>query len=505
MQFHYILQPEWPELAWLAYCTPRASTIRVLHGPRVESRPAFFCEAVWDGPFADGDLDATDVVAGTGARIREDTATFVSSASTLDRLHALALPESTLVSNSLPCLLAACDGAVDRVYGRYHEDFYSVVHGLDKYRRELQTTCGDVSLTYFDNLRWDGLRLSHLAKPERAPEIDGFDAYAGFMRASMAAIAANASDPSRRWPLRLLGTLSSGYDSSTVSTLAAAHGCDEVLSFDRTHRDQDDSGDPVASHLGLRCHRIDNFAWRQLEYPEIPFVAANSMGEEVRFRGAEHLLRGRVLLTGYHGDKIWDIHTKNLSPQIVRGDPSGSSLTEYRLWTGFIHCAVPFWGVRRIAAINAVSRMPEMAPWDVGGSYSRPICRRIVESAGVPREAFGVAKRNASVMLHNYDDLLTAASREAYFDWLREHRSDWWRRGRMPPVPSARVDRAAHRAAEAFGDTTRRLPIVWRLSGFVDGKPVYLRRHLFPWALEQAKKRYHGERVDDPASTRIPP
>jgi hypothetical protein len=31
-------------------------------------------------------------------------------------------------------------------------------------------------------------------------------------------------------------------------------------------------------------------------------------------------------------------------------------------------------------------------PWDIGGAYSRPLCRRLVEEASVPREIFGVSK-----------------------------------------------------------------------------------------------------------------
>ena len=33
-----------------------------------------------------------------------------------------------------------------------------------------------------------------------------------------------------------------------------------------------------------------------------------------------------------------------------------------------------------------------MQPWSIGGTYDRPIARRIGEEAGVPREAFGQTK-----------------------------------------------------------------------------------------------------------------
>src|SRR5262249_40534922 len=131
-------------------------------------------------------------------------------------------------------------------------------------------------------------------------------------------------------------------------------------------------------------------AWSAAELPEPPFLASDAHGGDVFFKGAEQALRGKILLTGYHGDKIWDKHTTKLSPDIVRGDQSGLSLTEYRLTIGMLHCPVCFWGVRQIEEVNAISHRDEMAPWDLHNNYNRPICRRIVETAGVPREMFGV-------------------------------------------------------------------------------------------------------------------
>src|SRR5258708_10810292 len=59
-----------------------------------------------------------------------------------------------------------------------------------------------------------------------------------------------------------------------------------------------------------------------------------------------------------------------------------------------------------------------MAPWDVGGSYTRPICRRILEEAGVPRELFGMDKKAASVLFFDRNSFLSEASRRDYEDWL---------------------------------------------------------------------------------------
>lgn len=189
-------------------------------------------------------------------------------------------------------------------------------------------------------------------------------------------------------------------------------------------------------------------------------------------------------------DKMCDTHTKNLSRDIVRGDPSGLSLTEYRLWVGFIDCPVPFWGVRQIRDINAISNSKEMQPWDVGGDYSRPICRRIVEGYGVPRELFGTSKRRASVVLHRYLDFLTPASATGFTDWLKSQRGQWLRRGRLPPIASIALDRKLHVLTESSTDWSQSKPGLWRIAHRRSGRPTGLRRFIFPWAMDRCKERY---------------
>ena len=54
-------------------------------------------------------------------------------------------------------------------------------------------------------------------------------------------------------------------------------------------------------------------------------------------------------------------------------------------------------------AIHPINRSPEMKPWCVVGNYDRPIVRRIVEEAGVPREPFGNRKHGGGGYLHGRD------------------------------------------------------------------------------------------------------
>lgn len=60
-------------------------------------------------------------------------------------------------------------------------------------------------------------------------------------------------------------------------------------------------------------------------------------------------------------------------------------MAEFRLIKGVFHCPVPFWGITRVGDLRRISISKEMAPWSLGGNYDRPIARRIIEDAGVPR------------------------------------------------------------------------------------------------------------------------
>jgi hypothetical protein len=502
-RFEYIQVDRWPVLAWLARCHRGREVITVFHGSQVETTDDWFCEAAWAAPFGSGDFDMTDIVGGSGGRRREGEVVFVSPASTVDRLQSLETPDGPWISNSLACLMAVSGAQIDESSGRFHRLFRSVVKGVRKYARTIPTSAGPIVLTYFHNLAWNGQRLAPRDKPGVGRDFSSFEKYHAFLQASMRALAGNASDPARRQGYSLLSTASSGYDSSTITVLARDAGATEVLSFDHARRGMDDSGEPLARTLRMQPITVPRTAWRDgAGLPEVPFVASDAHGGDVFFRGAEPVLRNRVLLTGYHGDKLWakDPHTP-VNDEIVRGDQSGLSLTEYRLGIGTIHVPVAFWGVRQLADLLAISNSDAMKPWDVPGDYSRPICRRIVESAGVPREMFGMEKKAAWVLLHHADAFLSPASMPDYIQWVAERRGAWLRKGRIPPPLDPRFDNldiAFRRTLGRIGAAeppawyktllrrTGAMRVVWRIGE----APTRLRRHLFAWALDRRRRDY---------------
>src|SRR3954469_14370072 len=218
MRLEYQLESSWPELAWMADCSGDRGLVR--RGSRVETRADWFCEAVWDGPFDDGDFDLTDIVAGSGRRRRGDGIVFVPAGATTDRIQSISVSSEddqdvgvgrAIVSNSMACLLASSGARLKPTYRRYQRDLQSIINGLTKYKKTIETSLGRCRLHYFHNVAWDGQRLSEVQKPFPSRDFSSFESYHDFLTSCMAAVTRNAADPRRTHALDLIGTMSSGY------------------------------------------------------------------------------------------------------------------------------------------------------------------------------------------------------------------------------------------------------------------------------------------------------
>jgi hypothetical protein len=488
MHFRYQIMLDWPKLAWEATLERGSDRVLVRHGRMVETRADWFCEAAWDAPFSDGNFDQTDIVVGSGARLRESKVIFVSAGNTVDRLQSLMTSNGYRISNSLACLVAGGGVELDPSYRHYFRDFTTVTRGIRELTDQVHTRYGELRLHYFDNLVWSGA-LTKEPKPSRSRDFRQFDVFEDFLVKTMAAVSGNAADRARRQPFAGLGTLSTGYDSCTVAALSKrVEAFDEVMTFASARGDHADDGTPIARQLGLRATKVD----RCLSMPEVSFLASDAYGSESHYAGAEHLLSGRILYTGFHGDNMWGKSPKahplnassdTLGPNLVRGDPTGLALTEYRLRAGFLHCAVPFWGVRHIADVVMLSNSAELRQWDVPGSYSRPICRRIVEEAGVDGSLFGQAKKAASVMMQlPGEKFISKESLEDYEKWLRSTSGT--------PSPDQQLLPAVSRSAEKVLKVIPSKLVPATLSSYVRYRSLPMFYHLFPWAVERAAAAY---------------
>jgi hypothetical protein len=167
----------------------------------------------------------------------------------------------------------------------------------------------------------------------------------------------------------------------------------------------------VGEALGLEVSELERAQTVGSFQDFAEFLATGMGGEDYCYRHFSLQVNGRILLTGFHGDKIWDLHA-NPNAVLARGDISGSSLQEFRLNRNFIHIPVPMIGARRHAEITAISRKEEMLPYRLNNHYDRPIPRRLLEESGVSRELFGQEKKAASILFFFKPELLPPVARQ---------------------------------------------------------------------------------------------
>ncbi len=442
--------------------------VTVSHGPDVETGAHGFCEAAWDSAFEDFDFDRTGAFFGSGARLRDGRLLFVSSHSTMDRLHDIRTPHGWQVSNSLACLAAASDGRPDPWYPWYYEDFHSICDGLDAYATTLNLSSGPVRLTYWRNLDWDGRTLDVVDKPPQAGDFDDYASYLGFLESTLARLADNMRSTARRFAIEPISTASSGYDALSVTVLTRAIGTRDVVCAVEDRLGYDDSAVSMVGALGMNAITVSRNDWRESQLDPAPFIVGDACGRDVWIAPIASRLSRRALFTGSHGDRAWS--TREIAPGRLSRSPhtgaAGLSLGEYRIGAGFVHCPLPYLGIDAIESIRSISNSPSMAPWRLGGSYDRPIPRRIIETAGIERTSFGQRKTATAVHLFRLQEFERLfAGTPAFIDFMR-----WLRR----------VSRQAPQPAE--------LPHLDSRSREVVQAPLF--RHLFPWALERCMARY---------------
>jgi hypothetical protein len=420
------LEPEMiatlPRLAWCARLERASRTVWLLHGRDVETGSDWFCEGAWSGDFASPDFSSRFLM-GSGGRLGADGLLVASPSHTMERIWALRLGRTLLVSNSCAFLFAQSGDRPDARYLHYLADLTSIIKGLDRYVRTIPTRLGNrVGMYCHCNLWIDRRhRIREYPKPA-VRDFVSYPEYASFLRQTIAAIGANAAHPARRVRYRPIATISSGYDSPASAVLARSAGCTEAITVRRTRprdgADKDDSGEEIGRLLGMAVRVYDRLDYRRLTgFPE----AEAGISEILSFADA---LEGRLLFTGFN-DVVWDRLTKDVGPYIRRKDASGNHLAELRLRLGFIHLAVPYLGCTSHASIHRISTSEEMRAWSVSEHYDRPIARRLVEEAGVPRGMFGVEKKAVAVAAHleGFDRTMTEESFADFSRFLGVHRT----------------------------------------------------------------------------------
>lgn len=396
----YALNVRLPKLAWFSRIDLVGGNVFVEHGDAVECNDDWMVEGVWDGPYSAGAFHRNSHLFGSGIRLDDGRVHIVSSCALVDRLVYCRDGEQLLVSNSLPLLLARTNARLIPRHD-YRVECRAIKNGL--YKHDPTFRVDHPRIDHFYQLYYRGLVVEEgrvwmtLDSPPR--QFTSFADYRAALVESIEAIVANYRDPKRRFPLADYGTLSNGYDSTTVACLVKDHGIREFFSYRGGWNGETRECDtaPIAAGLGIEPIWLGGSAERIAEDERYMHAANPSGFQPPLLQMATHVARGgrpAVVFTGYHGDIVWGLKPdgNDHSADIIRHDLSGLDLSEVRLKAGFVNVAVPFLFARSAPSIRAISRSREMDPWRLNNDYDRPICRRIVESGGVARHLFGVKK-----------------------------------------------------------------------------------------------------------------
>ena len=401
MRFRTEQIKELPRLGWVALVHLDRPLVRVVHGDSVEVGEDFVVEGCWSGPFDALQFDRSRCFFGSALRVLGERVLAVPSCSLTDRLVLAELDDLIVISNSLVLLLATLGARLDPDVDM-RAVCHAVISGVNSYRRDIPVRspfpvrieqCFHRVECIEDGKRWTQAPLAPMVFNE-------FSDYEESLQNVLAQLCANTNSSSRKTKVAHWCTTSSGYDSSAVSALAAGNGVRKTFATDggRSFAGtvlEDARG--VADALALEVTALRPRApSREME---LQLLAATFDGRESMFVAMlEQLSTQRevtCLWTGYHGDKVWDRATQGLflDDAIRRGDTSGFNLTEARLHYGFFNMAVPFMFASSVRYLVQLANSTEMAPWQIGGAYDRPIPRRLAEQRGVPRCLFGQTKQ----------------------------------------------------------------------------------------------------------------
>ncbi len=480
-----------PKLAWCARVLEGKATVWA--GPWIVAGDNWFAEGAWDGPLTEGSPDTATCQTGSSGVVRGGSLVLCAPSDTIEHLYSVRRGKELIVSNSLVFLAENAGIELDRTYRQYGFDLVDAKRmGIRDKHLLLR---GGIEVHTAVNLVIDSRgRIRYERKPQRPVPVD----YAGvvdLLVSTMTAVLENAADPIRPLPFRPVVSLSGGYDSTAIAALARRLGCTEaVTTVDGAA--PHDSGTPIARVVGMQIKEFSREVPGDLAIDTVAEFLAAPFGVDLPKAVMEDELAATILMIGHQGDQIFG-KKRGLLPDY--GNPghfsgSGGSMVEFRLRAGFQTFLIPAIAARFSEAVYQITMSPEMEPFIVGGSYDRPIPRRIAEEAGVPRSMFG---RKKSATGHSWASA-SSLPRSAVVDfeaWAAEFSPEL-----LSPLPSNRLLRKAMRGwrrwlAGPFGGKSLRLrrwlrtPALrwWRRSHRIWDSPYLL---MFQWAVERLRRRY---------------
>ena len=426
--FTYHTNDHLPKLAW-CMVMGSGNVTEVFHGAQVETRDAWFAEGAWDSPFEEGKFQSSELFMGSGARLADEGVLIAAPCHTLEKVYSLRKGSELYFSNSLAFLLTRSGSRLDINHIHYHTDLASILLGLRECVKSIPTSTGEmIGLHYYCNIHIDrNLKVVELDKPKPQP-FGNYGAYKSYCLNGLKRIFENAHSPLRKVSYSPLVTMSSGYDSSCCAALAKDAGCEQVVTISQLNpKAPNDSGTRIATCLGYRqIKEIGYEAYRAIQaFSEVESLATGDLSL-IRFNIFERECENSVLITGINGDVVWDKNNGNaehLRRKELNLGGLSSGIAEFRLRVGFIHVPLCFFGAIEHGSLYRISNSDEMLPWTIGGSYDRPIPRRILEEKGVDRDSFGKAKQGIGIGVSYFTRNLSPESYKSLSLYIKSQKS----------------------------------------------------------------------------------
>jgi hypothetical protein len=395
VRFEFTSKDKLPALAWAALIVPDRRSVRVIAGEGVSRRDNVFWEGLSLTPETPDAAPTQHFPLSTGGLARSDHVTFWTPGHILDRLFLIRGSGGIFVSNSLPFALRVSGVGLAGGYLHYPWRFGHII----AHSQTAPLEKGRVWIISNANLtigREGGLTVS---RKHAAPKFTDYGSYIGLVHAFLDQVA-EANRQSAGGPYVPVATLSSGYDSPAAAVLGKRIGLTQAVSIcdSRGGSGDDDSGEAIAKHLGLKIRVARRTDYRTAGWAAERLFYVFGLPEDIYMYPFAADLRRTLLFSGVKGDVMWDRNVAS-ADGTWSWDPGGATLQEFRLRVGFVHLPPAFFGWRHHDDLIKISRSPELGRWSLRTTYDRPIPRRLVEECGVPRELFGMKKKAVSATI----------------------------------------------------------------------------------------------------------
>lgn len=299
---------------------------------------------------------------------------------------------------------------LDIQYLKYETDFNNITKGINKYNSDIHVLDSNgktsiVSVYYYRHIEIDDHNECTISIKNKTIPFTDFEDYERRLISDMAFMYRNAQDKNRNYKYGIVTMVSKGYDAPCCATIVKRIGGKTALTFKAEGRYKEDCGVEIAQELGY-ANVIERSAFEyknREDMPEIEYLSSGELGAEISFSVFENDFKGNLVFTSERGDSIYDRLSKHRNEEFhFINMQSGLSNVERRLWHSYIPVPMPLYGATAWPSLYEIANSPQMAKWQMNNTYDRPIPRRIVETAGIPRMSFGVEKRGAGFSYH-YD------------------------------------------------------------------------------------------------------